>query len=282
MADETIPIRRATVPIPDFVANAAAAQKQPETKYPSELIPLPTKGWFYPEGHILSSGEVEVKQMTAKEEDILANQELIKKGKVLDKLIESLLVNKSIVPSEILVPDKNAIFLGIRRLAYGDDYAVSITCPKCDKSNSVKINLGLLNNKSFDFDKHPKGQNAFLFQLPKSGIQVTYKLLNQIDEKSIELELEGLKKTNKESSNELTTRLRYLITSIDGNTDKSVIRKFVDTTLSAMDSLALRKHIKENNPDVDMSFDFKCADCDFERRMDVPMGASFLWPDIDS
>jgi hypothetical protein len=282
MADETIPIRRATVPIPDFVANAAAAQKQTETKYPSELIPLPTKGWFYPEGHILSSGEVEVKQMTAKEEDILANQELIKKGKVLDKLIESLLVNKSIVPSEILVPDKNAIFLGIRRLAYGDDYAVSITCPKCDKSNSVKINLGLLNNKPFDFDKHPKGQNAFLFQLPKSGIQVTYKLLNQIDEKSIELELEGLKKTNKESSNELTTRLRYLITSIDGNTDKSVIRKFVDTTLSAMDSLALRKHIKENNPDVDMSFDFKCADCDFERRMDVPMGASFLWPDIDS
>jgi hypothetical protein len=282
MADETIPIRRATVPIPDFVANAAAAQKQPETKYPSELIPLPTKGWFYPEGHILSSGEVEVKQMTAKEEDILANQELIKKGKVLDKLIESLLVNKSIVPSEILVPDKNAIFLGIRRLAYGDDYAVSITCPKCDKSNSVKINLGLLNNKPFDFDKHPKGQNAFLFQLPKSGIQVTYKLLNQIDEKSIELELEGLKKTNKESSNELTTRLRYLITSIDGNTDKSAIRKFVDTTLSAMDSLALRKHIKENNPDVDMSFDFKCADCDFERRMDVPMGASFLWPDIDS
>lgn len=281
--NETIPIKRPSVAIPDFVANSAvAASQKQEVKYPTEIIPLPTKGWFYSEGNPLASGEIEIKQMTAKEEDILANQDLIKKGKVLDKLLESLVVNKDIKIADILVPDKNAIFIAIRRLAYGDDYPVSITCPQCNAQNKVKINLAELNFKPFNFDDHQKGQNSFGFKAP-SGLELTYKLLCQVDELSIDAELVQLKRLSKDSSSDLTTRLKYLITSVNGNTDRQAIRKFVDSAqFSAKDSLALRKHMREHNPDIDMAFDFKCSECSYERRSDVPIGASFLWPDLDA
>lgn len=253
-----------------------------ENKYPTDVIPLPTKGWFYPEGHPLSSGEIELKQMTAKEEDILANTQLRKNGKFLEKLLESLIVNKSIKQEDILVPDKNAIFLAIRRLAYGDEYPVSITCPSCLEVNRVTINLSTVENKPFDFDSHPKGSNGFNFKLPSSGITVTYKLLNQIDEQNAESELTNFKKLNKDISREYTTRLKYLITALDGNTDKGAIRKFVDEQLSAKDSLALRKQMRETNPDIDFSFNFSCNNCSHERRQDIPLGLSFLWPDFES
>lgn len=283
--NQTIPIRRSTIPIPDFISQAQSdiAQKQ-EVKYPSEIIPLPTKGWFYPESSPLSSGEIEIKQMTAKEEDILANQELIKKGKVLEKLLDSLIVNKLIKQDEILVPDKNAIFIAVRRLAYGDDYPVSITCPSCGTINKVSINLGNLISKPFNFEAHPKGDNSFSFSLPNSKITITYKLLNQSDEQNIESETEQLRKISKENPRDLTTRLKYLITSVDGNPDKQNIRKFIDEKLTAKDSLAFRRHMRDTNPDIDRTFNFKCNHyaCNLERRLDMPIEASFLWPDIES
>lgn len=287
MAD-TIPIRHPaptqTVKVPDFVVKAASdiPQPKPESKYPSEMIPLPTKGWFYPEGHPLSCGEIELKQVTAKEEDLLANQELIKKGKVLDKLMESIILNKSVRIEDILIPDKNAILIAIRRLAYGDEYNVSVTCPNCMKANKVQINLSDLAYKTFKFEEHAKGTNNFTFKLPNSGVTLTYKLLNQVDEQSIEAELTQIKKISKENTAEITTRMKYVITSLDGNPDRAGVRRFIEEKLTAKDSLALRRHMREHNPDVDMTFDYKCADCDYERRLDVPLGASFLFPDIDA
>ena len=279
--NQTIPLKR-PVNVPDFVLKQQSdVPQRSESKYPTNIIPLPTKGVFYPIGHPLSSGEIELKEMSAKEEDLLANQQLIKSGRVLDKLMEALIVDKSIRTEDILIPDKNAIFIGIRQFSYGSSYPVSITCPQCSAQNKVDINLSELRYKPFDFDNHPKGQNNFSFKLPNSGIVVTYKLLNQLDEKSIDAELEQIKKINKENTAELTTRLKYLLTSVDNNSDRTVIRKFVEEKLSARDSLALRKHIKEHNPDVDMTFDFKCSDCNQERRVDVPINAGFLWLDFN-
>lgn len=281
--NQTIPIRRTTVPVPDFVAQSmVSSQPKQESKYPTEMVPLPTKGWFYPDGDPLSLGEIEIKQMSAREEDILANQDLIKKGKVLDKLLESLVVNKSIDIDKILIPDKNAIFISIRRLAYGDEYPVKITCPQCSAQNNVSINLSELVYKPFDFENLPRGENSFLFELPFSKIQITYKILNQLDEKSIETELDSLKKINKDVSRELTTRLIYLITSVGGNPDKNIIRKFVNEQLTARDSQMLRKYTNEHNPNVDMTFNFVCNDCNLERKLVVPIGANFLWPDLDA
>lgn len=277
MNDNNIPLKKTTVTVPDFLKPQSDV-----LKFPTEIIPLPTKGFMYPESSILSSGDIEIKQMTAKEEDLLANQELIKKGKVLDKLMESLIVNKAININEILIPDKNAIFIAIRRFAYGDDYPVTITCPGCSAQNKVKINLAELSYRKFNFDNYSKGQNVFTFKLPISGVVVTYKLLNQQDEQSIDSELAQIKKISKENTAEITTRLKYLISSIDGNPDRASIRKFIEERLTARDSLALRKHMKENNPDVDMTFNFVCSECSLERRLDMPIGASFLWPDFDA
>jgi T4 bacteriophage base plate protein len=265
--------------VEEYAARQQTDVPQPKEKYPTDVIPLATKGWFYPEGHPLASGEIELKQVTAREEDILANQELIKKGKVLDKLMESVIVNKAIKIEDILIPDKNAIFIAIRRLAYGDTYSVSITCPECGKKHVIDVDLSKLDYKPFKFEEHSRGQNNFTFKLP-SGTVLTYKLLNAVDEQSIDAELTQLKKISKENSQELTTRLKYVITSVDGNPDRAGVRRFVEDRLTAKDSLALRKHMKETNPDVDMGFDYQCSECDFGRRMDVPIGASFLWPDI--
>lgn len=282
MSENTIPLRRPVVNVPDFVVKSTDTPQQKEQhKFPSEVVPLPTKGWFYPESHMLSCGEIEIKQMTAKEEDLLANQELLKKGKVLDKLLESVIINKAIRIEEILVPDRNAIFIAIRRLAYGDDYPVNVGCVRCSFQNKIKINLGELAYRPFNFDKYVKGKNEFAVTLP-SGTVITYKLLNRLDEQAIEAELAQIKKISKENTAEITTRLKYIISSIDGNPDRAGIRKFVEERLTAKDSLAIRRDIKENSPDVDMGCNFTCSECSHEWRMDVPIGATFLWPDADA
>jgi hypothetical protein len=272
MTDEIIPLRRpGGIPV--------STQIKEESKYPTENIPLPTEGFFYVEGNPLASGVIELKQMTAREEDILANQDLIKKGTVVDKLIESLIVDKSVRVEDIFTQDKNAILIAVRRLAYGDGYPISVECSRCSTQNKLVIDLNSIKNKEVNWSGMTRGQNRISFKLPSCGKEITFKLLNQTDDNSIEQELKNLKKVSKESSSELTTRLKYIITSVDGNSDQGVIRKFIDTGLLAKDSLALRQHMKEVIPNIDLSFDFHCEKCETERRMDIPMGASFLWPD---
>jgi len=277
MSEGKIPLRRTSGP-----TDPAQAKEQP--RYPTDTISLPTKGWFYPENTPLATGEVEIKQMTAREEDILANQDLIRRGKVLDKLLQSLLIDKNINPEDILIPDKNAIFIAIRRFAYGDNYSVNVTCPQCGVKSRVDINLAELKDKEIDLSLLPRWKNNFTFVLPKAGTVLTYKLLNQKDEDDIEREITALRKVNKEASSEVTTRLKYVITAIDGNPDKDRIRKFVDEEFLAVDARAFRNSMKANTPDIDMQFDFKCSNsrCEHERRMDIPVGASFLWIDIES
>ena len=272
MNDGKIPLRRSTEP----------TKSTEPPKYPTDVIPLVTHGWFYEENHPLASGEIEIKQMTAREEDILANQELIRKGKVLDHLLRSLIVNREINIKDILNPDKNAIFIAIRRFAYGDTYSVNLNCPACSKRTQADINLAELAEKPLDLEKFPKGKNSFPFTLPNSKTQITYKLLNQVDEDLLEKELEGLRKINKESAGELTTRLKHIITAVDGDSEPATIRSFVDEQLLAKDSRALREYIRDNTPNIDMTFDFKCNECSLERRLEVPIGASFLWPDFES
>lgn len=252
------------------------AMKQDNT-FPSEVISLPSKGWFYPENTPLSTGQLELKPMTAKEEDILTSKNLIQKGVVLDKLLESLIIEKAINANDMLNCDRNAAFVAIRRMAYGDEYKANITCPKCSADNSLTIDLGKMDNRPFEFEKYSKGKNEFDFLLPMSKKTVTFRLLTKTDEDAIEADLKALQKITTEMTSEVTTRLKHVILSIEGSPDKGAIRKFVDE-MRAGDSLALRNHIRSTTPDVDMSFDFTCRACGCERREDVPLGVSFFWP----
>tara|TARA_Y100000356_G_scaffold42160_1_gene32837 strand:+ start:818 stop:1546 length:729 start_codon:yes stop_codon:yes gene_type:complete len=239
-----------------------------ELKFPTEQVELPSKGLIYPKESPLSSGVVEMKYMTAKEEDILTNQAYIKKGIVLDKLLRSLVVSKDVNIDDLIVGDKNAILIASRLLGYGAEYTFTYG------GEQHTVDLNELDNKPLDESLFTQGVNEFEYTLPTSKNKITYKLITGRDEKAIEREIAGLKKINKEASPELTTRLKQSILSVDGDTDKKTIREFVDNYLLAKDSRAFREHIRSTQPDVDMDIVL-----DSGEEVTVPIGLSFFWPD---
>lgn len=237
---------------------------------PTETIELPSKGLIYPSDNPLSSGTVEIKYMTAKEEDILTNQNYIANGSVLDKLLKSLIVS-DINYNDLLIGDKNAIMISARILGYGADYKFTYN------GKEESVDLSLLENKVLDESLYTKGLNEFQFTLPTSGNEVSFKLLTQGDETKVTQELEGLKKINVEGSPELTTRLKYMITSINGDRERKTIREFVDTAFLARDARAFREYIQKIQPDVDLTF-FPSGTT---KQLSIPIGISFFWPDVD-
>lgn len=275
MDEYTIPI---TKPANQFAGNNS--QPKQEQTYPSEIVDLPSQGHFYDSSSPLSSGTINLKVMTAKEEDILTNQNYIKKGIVLDKLIESLIVDKDIKLDDLLLGDKNAVFVATRRFAYGDNYGpLQIKCPSCRENNECVFNLGELKYKNVDVTKYPPGSNEFDIELPYCKKTVTCKLLTSGDERQIDNELKMLQKIKTGNTSEVTTRLRYTIVSVNGNSDKIEVKKFIENELTSRDSFELRKIIKERTPDVDLNFDFKCEHCNHDERIGVPLTVQFFWPD---
>ena len=241
-----------------------------EFKFPTETIELPSKGLIYPEDNPLSSGKIEMKYMTAKEEDILSNQSFIENGTVLDKLLKSLIVSK-VNYNDLIVGDKNAVMIAARVLGYGKDYEFEI------KGEKVSVDLSILENKEFDETSITKGVNEFPFTLPNSGTIITYKLLTHKDETAINNELKGLKKINKNSDPSVSTRMKHMILSVNGDSDRKAVREFVDTYFLASDARAFRKHIQKVQPDVDLNV---TVDLDSgEEAIDLPIGVTFFWPD---
>ena len=240
-----------------------------EFKLPTETIELPSKGLLYPEDSELAKGILEMKYMTAREEDILTNQSYIKNGTVLDKLMKSLIVTK-INYEDLLIGDKNAIMIAARILGYGAEYTFDYA------GDEQIVDLSSLENKPLKEELFTSRVNEFSFTLPKSKNSITFKLLTHKDEQDINRELEGLKKINKDSSPELSTRLKYMITSVEGKRDKKDIREFVDNYLLAQDSRALREYVREIQPDVDLTF-FPNGSSD---RVSLPIGLKFFWPDL--
>jgi len=239
-------------------------------KFPTEVIDLPSKGLLYSKDSPLSSGKVEMKYMTAKEEDILTNQNYIAKGTVIDKLLQSLIVDKKINYGDMLVGDKNALLIAARVLGYGKDYTFDYAGEK------VTIDLSLLNAKEVDESNLSSGKNEFSFTLPASGDNITFKLLTHSDEVKITKEIEGLRRINKDASPELSTRLKYMILTVDGTDDTKTIREFVDNRFLARDSRAFRTYVSEIQPDIDLTF---YPDSGTEKGVTIPLGVNFLWPD---
>jgi len=240
-----------------------------ELKIPTEEVQLPSKGKLYPEDNPLSKGVVEIKYMTAREEDILSNQSFIEKGNVLDKLLESVIVG-DINIKDLLIGDKNAIMVAVRALGYGNEYKFSYG------GREEIVDLSLVSNKELPKEIEDHTKNEFTMTLPKSENVVTFKLLNGHDEAKIDQEIKGLQKMQKEGVPNLTTRLKHQITSVNGDTSTKGIRDFVDNYLLAQDSRALREKIRSISPDVDLTFIPEGR----EEAVDIPVGISFFWPDL--
>jgi translation initiation factor IF-3 len=240
-----------------------------EFKLPTEIVDLPSKGLLYPKDNPLSSGQVEIKYMTAKEEDILTNQSYIQNGTVLDKLFQSLIVSK-INYNDLLIGDKNAIMVAARILGYGKDYNFTYN------GKEETIDLTQLQDKEVDTSLFSDA-NQFEFEFPHSGNKITFKLLTHGDEIKISRELAGLKKIKKDASPDLSTRLKYMITSIEGDDTPKAVRDFVDNYLLAQDSRAFRSYVNKISPDIDLTF----FPDESEKRVSIPIGLSFFWPDFD-
>ena len=240
-----------------------------EFKFPTEEVELPTKGLLYPKDHPLSSGKVEIKYMTAKEEDILTNQSYIQKGTVLNKLLDSVILTEGVKQQDLILGDKNAVLVATRVLGYGAEYKFTY------RGEEKVVDLSSLENKEFDESLITPGKNEFEFVLPHTKTPITYKILTGGDEIKIDRELEGLKKINKNAAPELSTRLKYIITSVNGESGTKEIREFVDNFLLAIDSKALRKHLRDTQPDVDLRY----IDED-GKEVAIPIGISFFWPEL--
>ncbi|QQO91911.1 baseplate hub subunit [Flavobacterium phage vB_FspM_immuto_3-5A] len=241
-------------------------QKQ---KFPTEMVELPSKGLLYPKDSPLASGKIEMKYMTAREEDILTNQNYIQQGVVIDKLLQSLIVTP-ITYGDLLLGDKNAILVASRILGYGKDYEFEY------KGRKEVIDLSELKPKEVDYKALKLGKNEFAYTMLSSGTNITFKLLTHTDEQLIDQEVKGLKKLSKDASPELSTRLKRIITSVEGDSTIKTIRDFVDNFLLARDSRAFREHIRQVQPDVDLRF---FPEDGPDGGVDIPIGVSFLWPD---
>lgn len=250
---------------------------------PFETIDLPSRGIIYPEGSVLSTGKVDIKYMTAKEEDILASQQLIKKKTVIDELLKSVIVSEGVKLSDFITGDKNAIFVHTRRLAYGDEYTFKQDCPECDHTGKVTVDLAKIENEPLDESKYTRGSNVFEFVLPVSKKVIKYKLLTQADETNIEAELRALEKVanNSVAVPEITTRLKYMILSVDDKSDRMHVKSFVETMLSK-DSIALRNAIRAVSPNIDLTYEYICPKCGHAERLPIQLLAEFLWPDAES
>ena len=263
----------------DEIILQRSAQAQKQQVFPTEVIDLPSKGIFYPPGSPLSNGRVELKLMTAKEEDILTSPNLLKKGLAIDKLLESLIVDKNIKLTDLLLGDKNAIIFAVRRLAYGDNYGpVEVPCSKCAAKNVVNIDLSALKEKELDETQYEPGVNLFEYTLPLSKVTIKLKLLTDGDEKLIDKDNQAYSKLNKVGSTELTSRLKKMIVEFNGESDPVKIRPLVDN-MRSQDSFALRQYVRSITPDIDANFDFTCSECGAMERGAVPMTVTFFWPD---
>ena len=239
-------------------------------KLPTETVELPSKGLMYPKDSILSSGKIEMKYMTAREEDILTNQNYISNGTVIDKLLKSLIVS-DINYDDILVGDKNAIMVAARILSYGKDYPVTYG------GQTHNVDLSLIDNRPIDESLYQGLETEFSFTLPAANIEIKFKLLTHGMEKKIDNEIKGLKKIQKDNAPESTVRLKHMITEVDGSRERKEVREFVDNYFLARDARAFREYYNKIQPDVDMNITLEVNG--EEEVVDLPITLNFFWPD---
>jgi len=247
---------------------------------PTEFVDLPSQGRYYPEGHPLHNQEsIEIKQMTAKEEDMLTSRTLLKKGIALDRVVQSLIVDKTINVDSLLIGDKNALIIATRVSGYGNEYKTKVTCPACASTDEYNFDLNdsvVYRGEDTDILSITDNQDGtFDVVLPKLKTNVTFRLLIGADEKNL--------LTNKASRNVgfeklITTQLSRILLAINGDDSRDTIEYVVDN-MPSIDSRHLRACYRAAAPNIDLTQTFVCEECGHDEEMEVPLTADFFWPD---
>jgi len=248
---------------------------------PTDFVELPSGGIFYPVGHSLhGQQQIEIRHMTAKEEDILTSQTLIKKGIAVDKMIQSILLDKRINVDTILTCDRSAIMVAARITGYGDDYKFSVNCPACEKKDDIAYQLS--SSKINSGKNHEEGEveylddGTFIITLPKTGYRVQMRLLTGKDERTL-FEINDNRKRKNLLEAAATDQLRMSIVSVNGVSDQQTLDRFI-STVRAMDAKLLRTMYKKVSPALLMQHDFSCSSCAYTQEVEVPLTAEFFWP----
>lgn len=246
--------------------------------FPTQVISLPSEGKVYTESNPLSKGTLEIKYLTAREEDILADSNLINKGVVLDKLLESVVVQVGVNPDDLVTGDKNAVYLAARVLGYGPEYDVEITDPFSNERQKVSIDLTKIQTKDIDYSLL-NTENRYAFTLP-SQTKIVFKFLTHKDEKDITNEINALARLTKGKggSSEVTTRLKYMILSVNDNSDRGYVNNWVSNQFLAKDIQAFRAYVKSISPDLNMKFEFISDVTGETEALDIPFGINFFYP----
>lgn len=243
---------------------------------PTEFVDLPTRGRFYSEDHPLQNKEmVEIRFMTAKEEDILTSRTLLKNGLAIDRLISSILIDKSVDVGTLYVADKNAIMVASRITGFGPDYATRTTCPACSTPLTYTFDLNECRPYYGSDDIELSSAGTFSVKLPRTDVTAEIKLLNASEEVKL-TKLAENKTKRKLPETTLTDQLKAIIVSLNGQTERSVINRFVDI-MPAQDSRFLRKEYVKAAPGVEMKNDFTCSSCGHEQEVDIPLTVDFFW-----
>jgi hypothetical protein len=250
---------------------------------PTEFVDLPSEGRFYPVGHPLHGKDcIELKQMTAREEDILTSRTLLKKGVALDRVIESIIVDKSIDPDSLLIGDRNAIIIATRVSGYGSEYATKVGCPSCGETTKYTFDLNEASiyagedAQNLEIVDHEDG--TFTTKLPRTHLDVRFRLLCGRDEKGLVKAAASSRKRKNAVERNVTSQLANLIVSVNEDSSGEAINYLIGN-IPSIDSRHLRMAYKLAAPNVDLTQHFECGECGHDQEMEVPLGAEFFWPD---
>ena len=277
MRDNSKRVSAAADPVP-----TAVDETRPSLDFssPTELVDLPSKGRFYPEGHPLHNAEtIEIKYMTAKDEDILTSPSLLKKGIAIDRFLQNVILDKRIRVSSLLSGDKNAILVSSRINGFGAEYTTKVTCPNCTTVSENKFDLAeVMAYHGDSFESHdivPTDHGTFIVKLPRTKFEVEVRLLTSKDENELAAKMKANKKRGHYETN-LTDQLRKIIISVNGVDDLQTLSNVVNN-LPAFDSRYLRAAYLKVVPGLDMTQHFACPACSFEKEVDIPLTVDFFW-----
>ena len=280
-------MNRTGAPAPGDSVAAVVPEEETRTMgyaVPTEIVDLPSKGKFYQQDHPLHGKDsIEIRHMTAKDEDILTNASLVRKGIVLDRLLESVIMDKSIRPSDLLICDKSALIVATRVNAYGEDYSVKIPCMSCGAVSDYEFDLNEAAKVS-DFERATHQQDdvrltengTFLMTLLRTKAVVEVRPLDGTDEQTV------AKTNNMRAKNNLpplgiTDQMKLFIQSVNSNEDIGLISDFVDN-MPASDSLYMRSKYATIMPSFELVQNWSCNACNYEQALEVPFTSDFFWP----
>jgi len=246
---------------------------------PTEFVDLPSKGEYYPEGHSLCGKDtIEIRYMTARDEDILTSRSLLKKGVAIDRLLQNIIVDKKVNVDDLLVGDKNALVIAARITGYGSNYETKIMCPACTTHSRSSFDLDTIKITGIEVPKEVDrtSNGTFIVIPPRIKAQVELKLLTGFDEKKLAKTIAFKKKKNLPESM-LTDQLRLSIVSVNGQKEANIINLFIGS-LPASDARYIRDIYSKLMPNVEMKHEFECQACGFEQETEVPFTTDFFWP----